>query len=353
MSIVIRWLPGARGAVLRFTNSLILAALVTLTMTGLYGLMWPQPAWVFDLHRGASWILVALLPWKAAIVLASLRRGLDRRFDRSVMLAVSSLLAGAALTVLALGYAWAWRIGPVLLWLGAYGDAVISWHWMLALGLLLPLGLHVWRRWPRPKPADFAGRRNALKLLALGGFALAGWGAADFIARWRQLPAAPRRFTGSYETASFSGLGYPITNTIGQGQTVIDPASYRLALRGAVNNPLSLSFADLLARDAAEITATLDCTSGWYTTQTWRGLPLSALLQEAQIHSAQVILVLIDVSGYAAAFSYAEAGEILLATHAGGQLLDHWHGAPVRAVAPSRRGWQWVKWLVTIEVKPV
>jgi DMSO/TMAO reductase YedYZ molybdopterin-dependent catalytic subunit len=40
----------------------------------------------------------------------------------------------------------------------------------------------------------------------------------------------------------------------------------------------------------------------------------------------------------------------VLATHVGGQVLDHWHGYPLRAVVPSRRGGHWVKWLTEIEV---
>ena len=38
------------------------------------------------------------------------------------------------------------------------------------------------------------------------------------------------------------------------------------------------------------------------------------------------------------------------AKHVGGELLTHVHGAPLRAVVPSRRGWFWVKWLTRIEV---
>jgi DMSO/TMAO reductase YedYZ molybdopterin-dependent catalytic subunit len=61
-------------------------------------------------------------------------------------------------------------------------------------------------------------------------------------------------------------------------------------------------------------------------------------------------VVLKAASGYTAYFTLAEADEILLATHVGGQVFDHGHGFPLRAVVPSRRGWQWVKWLVGIEV---
>jgi DMSO/TMAO reductase YedYZ molybdopterin-dependent catalytic subunit len=40
----------------------------------------------------------------------------------------------------------------------------------------------------------------------------------------------------------------------------------------------------------------------------------------------------------------------LLATHAGDEALSYEHGAPARLVAPGRRGFEWVKWLVRVEV---
>lgn len=338
------------GSLLRFVNTLILLTIIALTLSGLYGLMWLMPAWMFEAHRIFGWALLGLAPFKGLIALRSLRRGFDRRFDRSVVIGISTLLATLALAVLAFGISWAWRLGPDILWLGSYGDAVISWHWMLALGLLAPLAIHVWRRWPRPKRTDFAGRRSALRLIALGVTAVAGWGIAGAVARSRQAPEAPRRHTGSREEGSFTGLGYPVTNSIGQGRIVLDPKSWRLEVGGAVQTPLEITYDVITAMPASEVTATLDCTSGWFTAQVWRGVPLASLLTMAGMHDNAIAIVLRDVSGYAAYLALAEAQDVLLATHAGGQVLDHWHGFPLRAVVPSRRGWQLVKWLTSVEV---
>ena len=332
---------------LRFTNSALLVLLASLTFTGLYGLLWPWPAWMFETHRIAAWALVALIPWKGLIAWRSLRRGVDRRFKRSVVVAVSLLLAAMALLVLALGFAWTWRIGPAVGWLW---QSVISWHWYLALALLLPLCFHIWQRWPRPKRADFASRRAALKLLGLGAAGVAGWAGAETLAWLRQDPFAPRRFTGSREAGSFTGLGYPVNNSIGDGRLVLGAATWTLSISGAVEQPYTLNYEQTLALPAAEATATLDCTDGWYSTQVWRGVPLSALLAAAKPRPGAVALVMKAASGYSAYFTLAEAEEILMATHVGGEVFDHGHGFPLRAVVPSRRGWQWVKWVVGIEV---
>ncbi|HEY5573079.1 MAG TPA: molybdopterin-dependent oxidoreductase, partial [Anaerolineales bacterium] len=57
-----------------------------------------------------------------------------------------------------------------------------------------------------------------------------------------------------------------------------------------------------------------------------------------------------SVTGYAHILPMAEAGQVLLATHVGEEVLEHAHGFPLRAVVPTRRGWFWVKWLERIEV---
>ena len=137
---------------------------------------------------------------------------------------------------------------------------------------------------------------------------------------------------------------------IGEGKLVLDPATWKLNINGAADNPLALTYDEVLALPAIEKTSTLDCTDGWYTTQVWRGVPLTDLLSQAGMRSGALGISLKAASGYIAILTLAEAQEVLLATHVGGEVFDHWHGAPLRAVVPSRRGWQWVKWLVEIKV---
>ena len=96
--------------------------------------------------------------------------------------------------------------------------------------------------------------------------------------------------------------------------------------------------------------ATLDCTGGWYTTQDWSGVPLDALLTQAGVDEGPNSVVVRSATGYSRRFPLAEARGLLLATHVGGERLSAGHGFPARLVVPGRRGYHWVKWVVSIEV---
>jgi DMSO/TMAO reductase YedYZ molybdopterin-dependent catalytic subunit len=117
---------------------------------------------------------------------------------------------------------------------------------------------------------------------------------------------------------------------------------------GAVARPLSLSFTDLVPTDDLE--AVLDCTGGWYAHRHWQGVALGALLARAGPLPGARSVVVRSVTGYARRFPLREAERTLLATHVDGEPLSHGHGAPLRLVAPGRRGYEWVKWVEGVEV---
>jgi DMSO/TMAO reductase YedYZ molybdopterin-dependent catalytic subunit len=117
-----------------------------------------------------------------------------------------------------------------------------------------------------------------------------------------------------------------------------------------VRAPFRLSYASLLALPVVEREVTLDCTTGWYTLQRWRGPALWPLLEQAGLDASVALVRLRGASGYFGDFTLAEARDLFLATHVGDEVLNHLHGFPLRAVAPTRRGWFWIKWLTEIEV---
>src|SRR5439155_1099617 len=90
---------------------------------------------------------------------------------------------------------------------------------------------------------------------------------------------------------------------------------------------------------------------GFFTTQRWRGSSLGRVLDVAGVPADARHVRVISHTGYRWSFSLDDARGLLLATAtASGGPLGHGHGAPCRLVAPGRRGFQWVKWVVRIEL---
>jgi hypothetical protein len=336
--------------ILRFVNTSLFALILLLTITGGLGLVFPLAGWLFALHRIAGWGLAVLTPWKAAISWRSLRRGPDAGFTRSWGLLISLLLSSLTVLVIVLALAWMWRFGPRQIRVLGYTDTLISWHWILGFILLPFFSLHAWRSWPRPKRSDFTGRRAALRIGALGAAASGAWLAGGLIARLREDPASPRRVSGSREEASFQGNDHPITTGAGDGQTPLRVEAWHLKLSGALNRPGDLTYAQLVSLPNSTVMAMLDCTVGWYTVQEWTGISLQDLLEAHGIEERALGVRVQAHSGYAHLFPFWEIGKFLLATHVNGERLAHSHGAPVRLVAPGRRGWFWVKWVTQIDV---
>lgn len=334
----------------RFTNSALLALAAILTLTGVYSLHFQQSGWVMDLHRVAAWGLVGLFPWKAAISYRSLRRGPAPTFDRSVGLIVSLVLAASTIAVVAFALAWMMRVGPVHIRLFGYQDTTISWHWLIGLVVLPALALHAWRRWPAPRRSEVLSRRGFVRLAGLSALGLIGWRAGEGLAVARHAGFPARSRTGAREAGSFEGNRFPVTTGAGDGRRPIDLAGWRLEVIGRVAHPMSLSYDQVLQLPSRPRIARLDCTIGWYTDQAWRGVRLRDLLDTAGIGAGATAVRLSAEEGYSHSLTLNEVEHVLLATHVGGEPLEHEHGFPLRAVVPTHRGWFWVKWLRKIEV---
>jgi len=219
------------------------------------------------------------------------------------------------------------------------------WHGGLGGALAVVVLVHALARAKPLRRRDVADRRQFLTAAAVGAGALAAWGLQRPLERALGLPGAHRRFTGSYDAGSFTANDFPVTSWVSDHPR---PHVGSLRVTGRVRRELSLAAGRLDRGDA--LTATLDCTGGFSTTQRWRGVRLGRVLDEAGVRPGARHVRVISRTGYRWSFGLEHARELLLATHVGEEPLSHGHGAPCRLVVPGRRGFQWVKWVERIEV---
>lgn len=327
-----------------WANTLLLLFILAELVSGFLGLVYggsPDRAIFMQAHRVAGYGILGVLAWKARNILFSLRW---RRAaaPRGASLLLLSLLA----VTLALGLAWS-LVGRFSL----YPFSGLSWHIYVGAALVPLLLWHARYHTRGFLVAYWAERRSFLRLLGLAAFGLASWKLGEMALRLGSFSAASRRFTGSYPAGSFSGNAFPVTSWLNDRPSPVDVEKWRLHLRGADGRTLTLAYADL--SPTAEVTATLDCTGGWYSTQVWRGVPVGELLALLGRPAGARSVTFTSVTGYYRRFSLEDARGLLLATHVGEEALSHSHGFPARLVAPGRRGFQWVKWVERIEVSGI
>jgi hypothetical protein len=321
-----RTLAIARGA---RTNLALLALLAVAFITGWLAFAYATaPArWSLVLHATGGFAILALLPWKSMIA----RRGLGRpRPGRwaSVLfgvLVLVSLVAGLLHSTGVLVY-----VGPLTAMDFHVGAAIAA----------VPLAIwHVVARRVRVRPIDFS-RRNVLRGGAVVAGAAAVYAATEIVVRATGMPGAARRFTGSYEAGSFQPDQMPVSSWMFDAIPQIDGSAWRLRAGGR-----EWSYDEMLAFDDS-LTATLDCTGGFFSTQEWSGARLDRLIGKADGASIRVV----SSTGYDRRFPVDRASSLLLATRFGGSPLDAGHGFPARLIVPDGRGFWWVKWVTAVEV---
>jgi sulfane dehydrogenase subunit SoxC len=158
----------------------------------------------------------------------------------------------------------------------------------------------------------------------------------------------------------------------------VDADRWALSVDGRVAKPLALTLADLRRRPVHEVTATMECAGNgrallaphvvsqpWLLeavgNATWTGVPLRAMLEEAELldDAVEVVFTGLDrgfEKGVEQSYQrsleldVALADDVLLAYEMNGAPLLPQHGFPLRLLVPGWYGMTNVKWLAGITV---
>jgi DMSO/TMAO reductase YedYZ molybdopterin-dependent catalytic subunit len=338
----------------RLTNLLLLLLATGLALSGLLGWISPDVSagpW-YELHRLFGLGLLLTLFWKAPIVRGSLTRRLARPSLRRTT--IPGLLTGlSALGALVLGLGWTFGVLQVESF-GGYSPLNV--HVELGLLLLPLLGWHLSRRWERkpPLPQLLARRRALVQFGALAVGTLAGWRLLDALIGG-EVQAGERRPSASRHIGSFTGNAFTAEIWQFDGVPLLEPESWRLEVAGPRGQAVALSLDQLDALPRSTMDVVLDCTGGWWTEQRWTGWRVAdvfALAGWPEQTATEGMAEVVSVTGHRWAFPLTDLRAMLLATHLGDETISPGHGAPVRLIAPGRRGMQWVKWVSRIERLP-
>ena len=327
--------PGRLTA--RQVNLVLEALVVTAVASGLaswtVGDRWN--GWFVAVHGLIGLSLLVLAPAKLR---GSVRTGFRRRRSTRWLSAGFGVLV---LATVALGVLHATGV-----WF-AVGYWSALWTHTLFGVVVVPLLLwHVTTRPVRPRPMDL-DRRALLRSGLIGAVAAAVYLGQESLTRWTGLAGGTRRSTGSHEVASFQPSEMPAVIWFDDSRPAAadgDPDDWPLMIAGARVSVASLR------RRALPVVATLDCTGGWFSEQSWDAVALSELLGPATgtRHAGRSVRVT-SVTGYDRLFALDVLDRVYLAVGYGGEPLQAKHGAPVRLVVPGRRGPWWVKWVTSVE----
>ena len=135
-------------------------------------------------------------------------------------------------------------------------------------------------------------------------------------------------------------------------------ADWKLQIGGLVQNPASLSLAELRTLPARTQITRHDCVEGWSAIGKWKGVPLGTVLALAQpLPSARYVVFHCadhdeDEQAYYESLDFEDAyhPQTILAYEMNDRTLPIAHGAPVRLRVERQLGYKHAKYVMRIEL---
>jgi DMSO/TMAO reductase YedYZ molybdopterin-dependent catalytic subunit len=136
----------------------------------------------------------------------------------------------------------------------------------------------------------------------------------------------------------------------------VDLDAWRLQITGEVEEPLTLTYDELRALPATEVTTDIHCVTRWSRFDAgFKGVHWRELAARCRPKPTANFAIAHAEHGFTAnvPLSALEDEHALIVYEADGEPLTPEHGWPVRLVVPSRYFWKSAKWLTGIELSSV
>ena len=241
-------------------------------------------------------------------------------------------------------------------------------HLLTTALLLTPLAIHSWRGFGVWRERRAAREGAMAKAVSVGKGEQAEVAASRYsrklFLRLLTYGGAGVALAVAFGTEAKREIGSWRLNSTG-ATPQLTKETYRLRITGLVNNPIDLTFDDLLRMDPVKQDIVHHCVEGWTYENVFTGARLSDVLAAAgglKPEAKMLIFKSPEVSRQWFAFGRQYTSNFpvkpgvtnsaVVAYAVGGQDLPREHGFPVRLMTPRKWGYKACKWLVEIEASP-
>ena len=144
-------------------------------------------------------------------------------------------------------------------------------------------------------------------------------------------------------------------NNAVEGTQYINKDTYKLQIDGLVEQPVNLTYDQILEYPSTSKVVDLNCVEGWGFTAKWTGVLFETLLNETGVNENATDVIFYCADGYSTShdLDFLLDNDIMLAYKINDVTLPHGRGFPLQLVAEDKYGYKWAKWITHIEITNV
>ncbi len=135
---------------------------------------------------------------------------------------------------------------------------------------------------------------------------------------------------------------------MGGSPGIATAGNWSLRVHGEVENPIVLSYRELLNLEQTQITCDIHCVTGWTLLDSkWRGVRLTTIMDMVKPRKTARFAIFEAAGGYTSNVPLTKISKesVFLAHSLFGEKLPKAHGAPVRILIPDLYFYKSAKWL--------